>query len=508
MDRPETYVLDPVPETAEAEEALARRMQALAEEVLSIAKAQILVKFRFLDRALFELVPQPCQVTSLATDGKHLMYDPHDLLRRYRQDRSFAIRAMAHAVMHCIFRHMFVSAALHTEMWDLACDVACEAMVRELDLQALKEQPGYYERDAVIAQLQAAVTPLTAEKLYRHLEANPPDIVTAQKWRDLFTVDDHALWYEAVKPQQDPHSDEEKAEDAQSADSGGEDEQSQEGEGDGGKGEQQENPSGESRNDASAPSLTATQKEELEEMWKDISEHVQADLESFAKQHGFESGAMTQALRSLNREQYDYTAFLRKFATLHEVMRLSPDEFDYIFYTYGLSLYKDMPLIEPLEYREDKRIHDFVIAIDTSGSVQGATVQSFLQKTYTILKQEETFDRRFHIHIIQCDSDIQEDALITTQEEFDRYVQTMTLHGFGGTDFRPVFQYVEQLRHDHAFRDLRGLLYFTDGYGVYPSSPTDYTTAFVFLDDNDTGQHLVPSWAIRLVLENKDLEHA
>lgn len=75
-------------------------------------------------------------------------------------------------------------------------------------------------------------------------------------------------------------------------------------------------------------------------------------------------------------------------------MKVNPDEFDYIFYTYGLKLYENMPLIEPLEYREVKRIREFVIAIDTSGSVAGEQVQRFVQKTYNILKSTESFFRR------------------------------------------------------------------------------------------------------------------
>ncbi|MBQ8159317.1 MAG: hypothetical protein IJ083_01095, partial [Clostridia bacterium] len=366
------------------------------------------------------------------------------------------------------------------------------------------------------------------------------DESTLQRWRNLFTVEDHSLWYEPPQagssPQPSPSgSDGESEDDENSSNSSEEspegsqesDEEKDQGQGqDGGasslpgnkqdseQGNQAENEPGDSPgNDPSQASQQLQddrydypQLRELESMWRDISEHVQTDLETFSKQHGFSPSRMTQALHALNREKADYTAFLRKFATMHEVMRLSPDEFDYIFYTYGLEMYHDMPLIEPLEYREDKRIRDFVIAIDTSGSVRGALVQNFLQKTYTILKQEETFDRKFNLHIIQCDADIQEDALITTQEEFDEYISHLRLHGFGGTDFRPVFEYVEQLRRTHAFQDLRGLLYFTDGYGTYPSHQTDYTTAFVFLDDDDDGQHLVPPWAVRVILETPDLE--
>ena len=97
-----------------------------------------------------------------------------------------------------------------------------------------------------------------------------------------------------------------------------------------------------------------------------------------------------------------------------------------------------MPLIEPLEYKEVKKIKDFVIAIDTSGSTSGELVQKFVQKTYNVLKSTESFFSKINLHILQCDADIQEDVKITTQQEFDAYLKHMQLHGLGGTDFRPV----------------------------------------------------------------------
>ena len=106
----------------------------------------------------------------------------------------------------------------------------------------------------------------------------------------------------------------------------------------------------------------------------------------------------------MNREKYDYTEFLRKFAVRGEVMKINDEEFDYIFYTYGLKLYEKMPLIEPLEYKEVKRIREFVIAIDTSGSVVGEEVQAFVQKTYNVLKSTESFFSKINLHIIQCDA--------------------------------------------------------------------------------------------------------
>lgn len=140
---------------------------------------------------------------------------------------------------------------------------------------------------------------------------------------------------------------------------------------------------------------------------------MQVDLETCSKGQGDGFGSMMQNLKAVNRGKYDYTAFLKKFAVMGETMKINDDEFDYVFYTYGLQLYEKMPLIEPLEYKEVKRIKEFVIAIDTSGSVAGEQVQAFLTKTYNILKSTESFFSKINLHIIRCDATIQEHVKVT-----------------------------------------------------------------------------------------------
>jgi predicted metal-dependent peptidase len=240
-------------------------------------------------------------------------------------------------------------------------------------------------------------------------------------------------------------------------------------------------------------------------MWKEISKRIQVDLETISNTWGESAGDMMQTLAEINREKYDYAEFLRRFAILGENMEINDDEFDYIFYTYGLSLYKNMPLVEPLEYKEVKRVREFVIALDTSESVAGELVQKFVEKTWNILKQTENFFTRVNIHILQCGAKVEEDAKITSQEEFDSYMQRMVLRGFGGTDFRPVFEYVNGLVKRHEFRNFKGMIYFTDGYGSYPAMPPDYEAAFVFLDG---GREIpnVPAWAVKVVLTQEQIE--
>ena len=86
-----------------------------------------------------------------------------------------------------------------------------------------------------------------------------------------------------------------------------------------------------------------------------------------------------------------------------------------------------------------------------------------------------------------------------------KYLESFEVKGQGGTDFRPVFGHVNELIRQKAFHRLKGLIYFTDGYGIYPAKRPLYDTAFVFMKE-DYQDVDVPIWAIKLILEPEDLE--
>ena len=212
---------------------------------------------------------------------------------------------------------------------------------------------------------------------------------------------------------------------------------------------------------------------------------------------------------------------------LKEELQCDYDEFDLNYYTYGLRLYKNMPLIEPLESREIMKISEFVIVIDTSYSTNGPLVKRFLEETFQIIRQRDSFFRKSHIRIIQCDNQVHADTIIQSQEDIDRLLQNFSLIGGGGTDFRPAFAYVDRLLDEGVFHNLRGLLYFTDGKGIYPAKRPPYETAFVFVDTPGYGRNVpssggaagtspqqnafgddipeVPPWAMRIHLDEDEL---
>ncbi|MBR2390530.1 MAG: metallopeptidase, partial [Mogibacterium sp.] len=204
------------------------------------------------------------------------------------------------------------------------------------------------------------------------------------------------------------------------------------------------------------------------------------------------------------REKYDYTAFLKKFASMGEKMMIDDDEFDYIYYTYGLSLYDNMPLVEPLEYKETNVVKEFVIAIDTSGSVKGEIVQKFVQHTHDVLAAQNSFDTRINLYIIQCDDEIRDVEVISSADDFERYFIDKEIKGLGRTDFRPVFEYVGRLLEERKLTDLRGVLYFTDGMGKFPERAPGYDVAFII--HNDSMRDVwVPDWAMKIEMQGEEI---
>ena len=492
-------------------------MQDLGRQVLTLSRNTLMVNLRFMENALFrfDLLPDEKETDTYRVDGKSIRYNSRHVLKQFQENRNLVTRSYLHMVLHCVFRHEFVSPKVDHRCWSIAADISVENIIRSLELKSTSCPELEQKEGEVLDQIGEQVRYLTAECIYDYLLDRSEDIEYLEELSELFSVDGPEEWFPKLADQNGERSSDRKS---KSGNSGANPE----------KGETEKNRNPEDgiyggseetaedmphfdgtefeddnlEDDEELFSLRANQK--LEKEWEKIARDMQTDLETFGAQKGISAGDMVYNLEEVNRERYDYGNFLKKFSGYGEEITTNDEEFDNIFYTYGLRLYENMPLIEPLEYKEMKKIRDFVIAVDTSGSVMGDIVQKFIRHTVTVLRSQENFFHKINVHIIQCDADIQEDHKITSEEELDSYLDQMQLHGFGGTDFRPVFQYVDDLIATHEFNNLKGLIYFTDGYGTFPEKPPAYRTAFVYLDDYSTNPD-VPPWAIRLVLRNRDI---
>lgn len=176
----------------------------------------------------------------------------------------------------------------------------------------------------------------------------------------------------------------------------------------------------------------------IRKKWEQIAAYTSKNQKKGQQNRGSRAGTETRELEAIQKGKYDYRSFLKKFTVLREEVELDMESFDYGFYHYGMEHYGNLPLIEPLEYKEVNRLEELVIAIDTSGSCLVETVQRFLEETYRIFSEKE-------------------------------------------------------------IKNLKALIYFTDGDGVFPEK-TEYETAFVFVKKCE-GMKLVPEWAEKLLIE-------
>lgn len=416
----------------------------LAGEVLRLSRDSIIMNMRFLDVALSRMqsASKP-GLKGIATDGMNFWYDDAFVLRRYKREPVYITRCYLHSLLHLVFYHPFRYGEVESKYWDIAADIAVENVMLEMNLNFLKLSRDT-ERRAQAAALKEKCGALTAEKIYRYFLRTKPDEEELAEWKLFFHRDEHIYW---TKPEQ--------------------------------------------------MEISLAQ-------WKKISERIKTDLKTFSNGKA-NSDSLEKNLAEATKDRYDYGEILRRFMVTGEEIHPNDEEFDYIYYTYGLDYYGNMPLVEPLEYKDIRKVKEFVIAIDTSASCRGKIVRGFLNKTYSIMKGAENFFSKINVHIVQCDNEVQNDVKITCDEDFEEFIRNGKLTGFGATDFRPVFSYVDELIEQGSFENLKGLIYFTDGYGVYPEQMPAYDVIFAFLNE-DERRPAVPHWALPVVLEEEELE--
>ena len=530
--------------------------------ILNEARTELYIHLRFMARALDSLgYTMDLATQSMGTDARTIHYNPNFVFALFLESPQKLDRLYLHILLHCIFRHMFSSDQYEDQaLWDLAADIQVESVLDSMDYDIIN-RPAYPFREEWYERLRAECRVLSAERIYHYFHLNKPDLDTLQQLTLEFHKCDHQFWkrMEDQKGGGQPEIPEDLMNDTQTPpdanagdpDADGSDATDTENpenpaaatdaqtprdanagasDADGSADQNADAPDAQNPDHPAAPSnapdagnpdtpsaagpdpdtppkngtgaLARVDEAALDEQWKDTAERLQTELTTFGAEASDETGSLAWVLAAQYRQETDFRDFLEKLTVLREVTHVDPDSFDYGYYNYGMEVYGNMPLIEENEFREERRISALVIAIDTSASTEQGQVQRFLNETAAILRRRTNFFQRIRVHLILCDDRVQEDIVLTKPEEIEDYAAHFEMKGGYGTDFRPVFQYVEELRAQGALPELRGLMYFTDGHGPYPTKPTDYQTAFVFDPWADIDDQAAPDWALKLYLKD------
>lgn len=446
-----------------------------ALEILRMLQDQSMVRFSAFPEAFGYLDPVPAgeMFLPLGTDGRYLYYEPELLCRSYLDSPEHLFRIWLHVHLHCLLLHVsgpvtWKSPKSRT-LYQQACDLSAALLMRLL-LPDDSDQLFLRELNQCLGNSPDNHTDVNTLVLFRHLidfqyllpllRDNPRLLDLA----DRCALDTHQFW-PADPPSASGSSDGKVSAECSCAAMG------------------------------HRPALSP----QLLRKWKHSLAKLETVLENGNGTRGISSASAVENASLQEHDSMDYHHFLRRFTVPGEEALLDLESFDYIPYHYGFTHYGNLAFLEPLEYLEVNRLDELAIAIDTSGSCSGRIVRRFLEETWNILRQRENFFARMRLHLIQCDSLIQEHRIFTSLEEWEDALPNLKIRGHGNTDFRPVFQLLNGMIEKREIRRLRGLLYFTDGDGIYPRQAPPYETAFVFLN-RQTEKQKIPDWAIRLNL--------
>lgn len=451
-----------------------------AEKILQLIQEEAIVQFPLFPEAfdLLQLQPYPLQKAALGTDGTFLFYDADAVCELFQTNAALLRWTYLHTMLHILLGHeqarmRDTAAFVHfsdelkkqctaDELADL--EVSCLAFLLTKDTAPPLQQ--FFAAPEAIQNLMEHIRIIPFRESLRYTLLNNSETDTLSEannaaFQTIFFCDSHEKWPTALP------------------------------------GDQMET----ARVTASDSKTSTRQTPFLskERLKQKVFAKAGEQAGSGSGKHGFGTGGVEEDALLQPRESLDYSAFLRRFTIAREEAVLDTDSFDYIPYHYGLTHYGNLPFIEPLEYKEVNRLDELAIAIDTSGSCSGIIVRRFLEETWNILRQKENFFSKMRLHLIQCDCMVQEHRIFTSAAEFEEALPALKIHGHGDTDFQPVFTHLEKLIAKGEIRQLRALLFFTDGDGIYPPTPPPFDTAFVFLNDALQKQQ-IPDWGIRLNL--------
>lgn len=199
---------------------------------------------------------------------------------------------------------------------------------------------------------------------------------------------------------------------------------------------------------------------EISEMEREVNvETLQAALQ--AKMQGKLPGRFAQLIEAATTPQVDWRDRFR--ATLG---RGTPDDYTWArpnrtFLT-GFGVY--------LPTMVCKGVGTIVAVMDTSGSISDRDAAAYLSEFNAII-QDCKPERAI---LIQCDAEVQH-----VQEVNDGTpLKHLKIHGRGGTDFRPPFEYLK--KHDIL---PEAVVYLTDLYGTFPERQPDYPVLWVATND-------------------------
>ena len=426
---------------------------------LVAARTRLIIEKPFLGTLVLRLPleaanPQWCKTS--ATDARKIFYNEQYIAQLDIEQTQYVL---AHEALHCALSHFARRQHRLKHRWDVACDYAVNPL---LVSDGLKPPPG--------TLLEDGFEGMTAEEIYPSIDDNCDEIPMDRHIYDEYDQVDKGqgqrksdrkedLPSEQTKPGQTPDDDQ--------SDVATEEKNTECSDGEVSD-EYTEQMSDEEQQGASQPlPLSRVEQENLDTQWQQRL----AGAAQTAKQAGKLSGALARMIEHFLQPQLPWRNLLAQY-----VSSVARDDYSYA----RPSSRRGDPVIYPSLRSGQINI---VVGLDTSGSISGRELSEFLTEIDAIKAH-----MRARIVFHACDAALADDGPWTF-EPWEEFSLPRQFSGGGGTDFKPVFEWVDK---QDVSPDL--LIYFTDAQGGFPLRQPDYPVVWLV-----KGKTAVP-WGQRVQL--------
>ena len=407
----------------------------VVEDKLTKARTQLILDKPFLGNLVLRLPLKAAGswCKSSATDAKNFYYNPGFIDKLDNHQTKFVL---IHEALHCALTHFSRRGNRDKHKWDLACDFAINPLLIKEGFRPPLDLPIFHQYENMIAE---EIYPMIddnidTEPMDQHLYDDNPD--DADEFDGGMKEDD-------LQGQTDNSS----------AD---------------GKNKNNQKPS-ESESLADKPNpLTPDEMQQLSKQWqKNLASSAQ-----LAQQAGKLDGEFAKLIDFFLQPQVSWQSLLAQYMS-----SLARDDF-----SYKRPSRRSGESGAILPSLKSSQIN-ICIAIDTSGSISQEEIDGFISEVNAIKG-----NIRASITLIACDEKISQN-LIWQYESWDELTFPASLGGGRGTNFNPVFEYINQ---QDSPPDV--LIYFTDAKGRFPDTEPNYPVMWLV-----KGKEVIP-WGARIQL--------
>ncbi|WP_428087073.1 vWA domain-containing protein [Candidatus Thioglobus sp.] len=407
------------------------------EVKLTKARTQLILDKPFLGNLVLRLPLKAagswCKTS--ATDAKSFYYNPSFIDKLDNHQTKFVL---IHEALHCALTHFSRRGARDKHKWDLACDFAINPLLVKEGFRPPLDVPIFNKYESMFAEeiYPMIDDSIDTEPMDQHLyDDNPKD--------DADESDGGLREDSLTGEKEDTNEASEKSKTSQANAGNSADELAPQ-----------------------PPPLNPDEVQELSAQWqKNLASSAQ-----LAQQAGKLSEDLAKLVDFFLQPQLSWQALLA-----HYMSSLARDDFSYA----RPSRRSGSAILPSLRSSQI----DITVAIDTSGSISQDEINEFITEINSIKST-----MRASITLIACDEKISSN-LIWHFEAWDELQFPATLGGGKGTNFNPVFDYLEQQDSPSSV-----LIYFTDAKGKFPEYEPNYPVMWLV-----KGKDPIP-WGSRIQL--------